>query len=183
MSWSKPWNIWLRGQQSFDSIKHQLQLGEHAKENERRGEVNIYNGRSQNYAIREHSHRHPLTEKYEQAMCVRHYDTDILQFFKDGSIRISDYDSLSTRHLISALSPITRFNGRYGPRWRLHGSWSDPDYPLNGPVVIHPDGYVRKLTEWKWRVKKTAKPERSRIRKNFTQNALARITLSVNFHR
>jgi hypothetical protein len=177
MSWAKPWNLWLRGQQNFNNVKKELE--NHAKENERRGEVSIYNGNSRNYAIRAQEHKHPLSSHChsEVAMCVRHYDTDILQFFKDGTIRVDDYDSKATRDIIRSLGPIAQFNDRNGRRWRPHGSWDDPDYPLNNPVVIHPDGYVHEWKEKKRRVKADAKPERKRIRQKFIKNALGRILL------
>src|SRR5271165_6212950 len=109
-NFGRPNRVWLhRSECSFVGI-HAL-LKERTKEYNKHGSVSIYhsNRRNGNYLIHGDS----------DVACVQHYNTDILQYFKDGRIIVDDYPSSDTRYLIWKLSPISPLSGC---RWHL-GDW------------------------------------------------------------
>jgi hypothetical protein len=81
----------------------------------------ISRGRSKNYSLRRETHTNPATGKLEQAMCMRLYATDILQYFHDGTIVVVCWDSMLTRSCLWDLGRIRvgsqTFRDATGAEW------------------------------------------------------------------
>lgn len=135
-------------------------------------EVNVYEGKSPNYAVRWNRYVNPVTHKDERAACMRLYATDILQFFEDGSLIVDDHPSVTTNQVLWQCSPI---HTRGGASWNASdGRW----YPMPGPLRIAPDGTVlNKITVYSRRVRPERKAERRALRKQFRENAWSRLVL------
>src|SRR5882672_7346072 len=177
MSWghSSP-NLKIHERLSYGHIAELLERHRHKKT----GEYNIYNGNSDNYALRSRGYTNPATHQYETAMCVRLYSTDILQYFADGTVVVNDYDSSVTRYMLDRLGPITVFKSptcRWydKQRWRPRGS--GVDYPMRKAIVIPPDGIVVGMVDRGGRIKAEAKKERAFLSKKFRERALTRLAL------
>jgi hypothetical protein len=168
----------ISGQLSYGKI---VQLMLEMKKN-RNGEVLVYNGRK-NYALRMQQHEHPTKHKYEEAGCFRHYNTDILQFFRDGTIKIVRYNSTSTNHLESAFGPIyigsnSRVRYKHKLRWcPRNRSPSDGHYPMNGDIVVRKDGTVHGMVDVGTRIKSSVKKRRRELSRKFREAALPRLVL------
>jgi hypothetical protein len=140
-------------------------------------EVLIAEGRSKNYGLRSREYIHPVSDEYERAMCMRLYRTDILQFFRDGTVIVNDWDSNITRSCTSEHGPFS-VGVEHGQQvFRdIYGDW----WPMDRAIVVLPDGTVQNVivkVRDEIRVKPELKAERRRIGEHFRNACFARLVL------
>jgi hypothetical protein len=125
-----------------------------------------------NYAIyRDSNVVHPVTNQRVQRYRLRMYNTNILSFYEDGTVKVIDFNSVTTTQVLNA----------HGPSWlRVHSNsnhsgctrrWGSGHWPLSeGEIVVDGQGrcHTRCVDTFR-RVRADAKPERSRIRRHFRE--------------
>lgn len=174
MSWGVSHiNHAIHGKLNYQSIKKEVEAS-------RKEVVYVSSGRSKNYYLHLRQKEHPVTGKYEEAGCYRMYNTDILQFFADGAVRIVTWPSAITYDEISYFGPVRCFNNnqhKYDEKRRF-GSW-DHNFPIpDGELCIDGNGLtVEELVDTYTIIDPARKKERREIAKKFRANALPRMML------
>lgn len=136
--------------------------------------------RSKNYWLHEMCKPHPVTGQYAPARCYRMYQTDILQFFADGAMRILTHPSAITYNEISDWGPVRCFNdnqSKYEEKRRF-GGWGK-NFPIpDGTLNIDKDGFVvDPVIDKQTILDPTKRAELTRIAKDFRAQMLNRMLL------
>lgn len=170
----------ISGKLSYQRIE-QLTKEDYPKREQGRGygERNISGTRSENYAIRMDHKHHPVTGKITSVACLRMYSTDILQFFPDGAVKISDYDTGITREVINKFGPLHIFKSsqHLAQTKQRFGLYGGENWPMRSDIVIRKDGTVRDLYDIYRRVIPSKKKQRRTIGTEFRAAATSRMVL------